>query len=182
MGSADDCISVYSHTLGAIVCLGLPCSASFSWAVPSLGPIEQSALKSFLGASCVSEMVMSVSCPGIGTHCLTQWSLKEMKSPIVGGLDSPGIETRCPTWGLLVEMNSPILVGLDVLGIGSSYLGEENELTWYQLPIRDNSGCRAHRYSMVGIVGKLGCWHRKVSHPWLSADSYLSWLVVELFN
>ena len=64
MGSADDRISVYLYTLGAIVCLGLPCSATFSWAVPSLGPIEQSALKSFLGASCVSEMVLVGLMPG----------------------------------------------------------------------------------------------------------------------
>ena len=109
---------------------------------------------------------------GIGMCCPTRGWLGGICSPILVSLYCLGIGSCCLAQPLLMEMNSPILVGLDVLGIGTCCLGGRR--ITHLVPIRDNCGCRTHRYSMVGIVGKLDYRHGKVSCPWLSAESEVS--------
>jgi hypothetical protein len=53
-------------------------------------------------------------------------------------------------------MNLPILVSLDLLDVGTRCLVGGNKLTWYQLEI---TVAVAHRYSIIGIVGKMSLTH-----------------------
>ena len=62
-----------------------------------------------------------------------------------------GIGMCCPTWWSLAEMNSPILVGLDLVGVGSCFLGEENVLTWCKRERLVAAMCTA--FPWMGLLG-----------------------------
>ncbi len=128
-------IGRYSHPLLLVHSWGYSPSGTALLRIIFLGcsefwPQWKKALKSLLGASCVSNMVLFglICCP-------TRHWLEETNSPFLVGLDRACVGSRCPSRRLLMEMNSPILVGLDLLGIGSHCLGGENKLTWYLLEI-----------------------------------------------